>query len=158
MPKTVTCIDINGQTFTVPVEKLIWRPSAYGFVVKEGKLLLSKQFDGYDLPGGGIDLGETPEQAVVREVEEETGIITKDPKLIAVATSFFRPFSKSGFYQSIMLYYQCDFIGGALSMDGFDEHEKIYAGMPEWISLKTLENVKPASTNDYRQYIKELKL
>ena len=29
------------------------------------------------LPGGGIDSGETPEKAIIREIEEETGYITK---------------------------------------------------------------------------------
>ena len=33
-------------------------------------------------PGGGIDAGETPEQAAVREVEEETAIKSKKPYLL----------------------------------------------------------------------------
>jgi 8-oxo-dGTP diphosphatase len=149
---------MDGKDYEVLVEQLCWRPSAYGFVVKDGKLLLSKQFDGFDLPGGGVDLGETPEEAVLREIKEETGILAKNPRLLAIATSYFKPVSHELFFQSLMLYYQCDFVGGELSVEGFDEDEKLYADMPEWLGLAELSGVTPASTNDYRQYVKLLSL
>lgn len=31
----------------------------------------------WNFPGGGIEKGETPEQAMIREVKEETGYVTK---------------------------------------------------------------------------------
>lgn len=39
----------------------------------------------YKLPGGGIDIGESPEQAFLREVLEETGCIVNEMKLIGIA-------------------------------------------------------------------------
>ena len=50
-------------------------------VNKEGKILLAKShkwFDKYTLPGGHIELGETMEEAVEREVKEEVGINVGD--------------------------------------------------------------------------------
>ncbi len=48
------------------------------FVVRNGKILMEKLFyDGrsfYSIPGGGIEPGETPEQAAVRELKEECGL------------------------------------------------------------------------------------
>jgi 8-oxo-dGTP diphosphatase len=47
-------------------------------LVDDGKLLTIKRNktsqEYWVLPGGGIEKGETPEQALVREVKEETGI------------------------------------------------------------------------------------
>ncbi len=40
----------------------------------EGKLLVFFRRGSWDLPKGKIDPGETPEQAALREVEEETGL------------------------------------------------------------------------------------
>lgn len=52
------------------------RPGAYAIIVKNEKVLLSsldKPDPVWDLPGGGIDPGESPVQALHREVMEETG-------------------------------------------------------------------------------------
>jgi 8-oxo-dGTP pyrophosphatase MutT (NUDIX family) len=64
------------------IEKL-WREfcscykiiEAAGGVVKNGdKTLVMFRYKTWDLPKGKIDKGETPEQAAVREITEETGI------------------------------------------------------------------------------------
>ena len=49
-------------------------PAAGGVVVKDGKFVSIVRHDIPDLPNGHIEKGESPEQAALREVEEETGI------------------------------------------------------------------------------------
>jgi 8-oxo-dGTP diphosphatase len=56
------------------------RVAAYAVIVREGEVLLSRlapsisEVEMWTLPGGGIDFGEHPDAAVVREVYEETGL------------------------------------------------------------------------------------
>ena len=52
---------------------------AYGLIVKDDKIVLIKKVGGpyngkLDLPGGTIEWGETPEQTLIRELNEEVGI------------------------------------------------------------------------------------
>ncbi len=49
------------------------RPGAYGLVLGPGGLLCVWQGDELQLPGGGLDPGEGPLEALHREVREETG-------------------------------------------------------------------------------------
>ncbi len=58
-----------------PEGKVYRRPSARAIILKNGKVLLNyiARHDCYEFPGGGIEAGESPEQAMIREVAEETG-------------------------------------------------------------------------------------
>ena len=56
------------------------------FLVKDSKVVVIKYKSGnikegyYDIPGGKIEKGETPEEAAIREMKEETGIKVKKLK------------------------------------------------------------------------------
>ncbi len=57
-----------------------------GVVFKDNKILLVKERadDLWSLPGGWIDINESPSAAVVREIREESGFETKAIKLLAL--------------------------------------------------------------------------
>jgi ADP-ribose pyrophosphatase YjhB (NUDIX family) len=58
-----------------------------GVIFTESKILLVRELmDGgkWTLPGGWIDVGESPRQAVERELREEAGVIAKAKKVLAI--------------------------------------------------------------------------
>ncbi|MGW3111622.1 NUDIX hydrolase [Streptomyces sp. SID4982] len=59
---------------------------AAAVIVREGRLLVvSKQAapDVFYLPGGKPDAGEEPLEALVRELDEELGVVPLEPRLLA---------------------------------------------------------------------------
>ncbi len=66
---------------------------AAAIILKEAKILLIHRFfngkEYYVFPGGGVESGETPEEAAIREMKEETSLDVKlDRKLWEVHNKF----------------------------------------------------------------------
>ena len=89
MTKSIICKDVFGNQYTVPVDELNIRVGVYAVIIEDNKkILLTRQWDGYSLIGGGVEKGETIEESIVREVKEETGLTIMPDKIIHQATTF----------------------------------------------------------------------
>jgi 8-oxo-dGTP pyrophosphatase MutT (NUDIX family) len=139
--KIVACIDKDGNTFDVPASELIYRPSIYGIVIKDEKMLLVPQWDGYDFPGGGMEIHETIEDALVREVWEETGYTVKPIRLVGNFDSFWKHPSTGKFYHTILMYYVCELVSGEISVENLTDYEKKFGGKAEWVSLSEIPKI-----------------
>lgn len=87
------------------------RMTASSIVTNEaGELLLIQRHDirTFDVPGGGIDPGELPTEAAVRETLEETGLRVRASQLIGI---YHWPNEPNAF---LSFYFRCDCLGGAL--------------------------------------------
>ena len=87
-----------------------------GAVFRDNAILLVRErSDGlWTLPGGWADVNESPGEAVVREVYEESGYRTRAVKLLAVydrSKHAHTPFP----YHVYKLFFQCELVGGVAS-------------------------------------------
>jgi 8-oxo-dGTP diphosphatase len=89
-------------------------------VDRTGKILVGKREGShanyYSIPGGHLELGETFEEAAVKEVKEETSLTITDPKVICV-TNNIDTFNKEGkHYISVSLVVH-NFMGNPKAME-----------------------------------------
>lgn len=69
-----------------------WGKSVAAVVLRDSKVLLGRHTYGDGkgcliLPGGYINIGEAVEEAVVRETQEETGVLVRPTGLVGVRTN-----------------------------------------------------------------------
>ena len=108
---------------------LVQRLAAYAVLRDEGRVLLvragaaSNMPGMWFLPGGGVEHGEHPEDAVIREVEEETGYECRPLELIRVHSSVTDLPRRNERVHTIGLVYRAEIRGGALrdEVDGPSE-------------------------------------
>jgi ADP-ribose pyrophosphatase YjhB (NUDIX family) len=122
---------------------------------EQGRILLLRRSDGlWSVPGGGLEPGERLDQAVVREVREETGLEVEPTALIGVYSdpdySFAYPNGHQ--VQPIIAFFECHVVGGALQPDGDEILEARYFGpqdeLPPLLKCclaKTLDNPRCAA-------------
>lgn len=82
-------IKIFGDNYSGYSNKI--RYAVRGIVIKDDKILLNaftKQ-QLYMIPGGGTEKNETPEQALVRELAEETGYLAQVIKPVIYIEEFY---------------------------------------------------------------------
>lgn len=87
----------------------------------------------WGLPGGVVELGESVREAVVREVEEETGIRVWPERLITVFDRIVRNEDGRIRFHYVLCEYLCTAIGGALRASS-DAKDAV------WVPLDGLES------------------
>ena len=107
-----------------------------GVIVRDGKVLLVEMDNAgfFCLPGGHVELGETPFQAVVREVKEETGLDLKSAEYRCVIN-----FVNDDYDEIIYQYTSSDFSGEVIECN---EGELKWIPKEEVLSLPMWEGDK----------------
>jgi len=140
--KSIICKDVFDNQYTVPVDELNIRVGVYAVIIEDNKILLTRQWDGYSLIGGGVEKGETIEESIVREVKEEAGLTITPDKIIHQATTFFKRNAESPANQSIQLYFTHSQLHGQINNDNITDSEKTYTNStPEWVDLSEVDNI-----------------
>lgn len=119
-------------------------------IIKENGYLLVVQRSNYDeigpgeweFPGGTIEIDETPEQTLYREVWEEIGLIVRSSKLAYISTAYI-----DEKYKLLVINYQID-VSGKIRLS--EEHTQ-YRWVDDSEAKKLL---MPAIYNDYIKYVK----
>lgn len=117
---------------------------------EDDKVLLChrRDYDLWNLPGGGVEQNETPWQAVLREIKEETGLEAKILHFCGV-------YAKSD-KNEIVFSFACEIVGGQIGLT--DEADRIEyfapADMPKNISPKQVERIKDYFNDKNKVYYK----
>ena len=104
------------------MKRQITRVAAYGLLLQHRRILLCRissqdpESAGYwTLPGGGIDFGEDPVDAMIREVNEETGLVVRSVGLAEI-NSFCKENEDHALHGFRIIYYT-ELVGGSLAYE-----------------------------------------
>jgi 8-oxo-dGTP pyrophosphatase MutT (NUDIX family) len=135
---TVECETLFGKFVRLPRHKLTFRPSVYAITLRGDKVLLlnTRSTGKYSLPGGGVDVGENMEEALHREVREETGLKIAIDRFAGFREQFFYYDPWDEAYHSFLFFYVCR----PLTLDLL-ENEAIDDGeveSPQWVNAASI--------------------
>jgi nucleoside triphosphatase len=136
--KLIECTTLYKKKKLVPIEKLSFRPSGYAIIENDGKILLNKMrtTQKYYLPGGGVDIGEKLEEALTREVMEETGIEIEIKELMGFKETFFYYDILDEAYHCFLFFYRCSPLNFDLATG--DEIQDPEVEKPCWVEIPSL--------------------
>jgi ADP-ribose pyrophosphatase YjhB (NUDIX family) len=124
------------------------RVGSYAVCVRDGAVLLSRftRSGRWTLPGGGVDHGEDPRDAVVREVLEETGLVFEVGGLLDVRSRRWEHTDPDGSpvdVHGVQLLFTGEVVGGTLTHEVGGSSDRA-----EWVPLARLDDLLRSSAVD----------
>ena len=112
-------------------------------LIKDGDRVLlqnrvKKDWQGYTLPGGHVERGESFVDAVVREMKEETGFTIKKPRMVGI-----KQFPIDGGRYIVLLFEATQFTGAVVSSE---------EGEMTWVDRAELANI--SAVDDLQELLK----
>ena len=124
------------------------RVGSYAVCVRDGAVLLSRftRSGRWTLPGGGVDHGEDPRDAVVREVFEETGLVFGVGDLLDVRSTRWEQTDPDGApvdVHGVQLLFSGEVVGGTLTHEVGGSSDRA-----EWVPLADVPGLFRSSAVD----------
>lgn len=121
-------------------------------IIKAGKLLAMQDECSpyYYLPGGRVKMGETAEDAILRELKEELQTDAKIIRPLWLNQGFFTEDTDGQKYHELCLYFLIEADSLSLPLDTFILHEGVHTHKFFWIPFESLKDEYL-----YPQFIKE---
>jgi len=119
-------------------------------IICNGKILLEKRKgepgrDKWTVPGGLVELGESAEQTVMREVKEETNLEVEQPELVDVVNSVTTDENGKIKYHFVIVDYFVKLKGGTLKVA--DDAAEL-----RWVEFSEVENYDLTKT--FREFFR----
>ncbi|MBE5802247.1 MAG: NUDIX hydrolase [Clostridiales bacterium] len=110
-------------------ENTNWSQSVSAVCIREGKVLLARHTYGSGngkliIPGGYVENGEAPQEAIKREYLEETGVVIEPGELIGIR------FNTHDWY----VVFRAEYVSGEAHSDGEENSEVVWMEPEEALS------------------------
>jgi 8-oxo-dGTP diphosphatase len=121
-------------------------------IVQNNSLILIKRVKPHEtyfvFPGGGVEAGESREEALAREMREELGVVEVAMKRLLVSW-------RSDRFEQIEHFYVCDVVGGEMGTGSGPEFQEgsSYEGTHEIVRVPLAEiptiNLRPSAAREW---------
>jgi ADP-ribose pyrophosphatase YjhB (NUDIX family) len=135
-------LQLNAVDFGYATPKVDVR----GAVFQDDKILLVQELaDGgrWTLPGGWADVNDSPTEAVIREINEESGLVTRPLKVLAVFDRELQGHTPPFPYHVYKIFFLCEWIEGELLTSGEETGDAAFFTQNQLPEL-SLSRVTPA--------------
>lgn len=124
----------NEELVEYDESPLSWRVSAYSLIIHHDQLLVIKDKSEklHDIPGGGLEMTESIEDALKREALEEAGAHILVGELVHLAQDYFYHSQEQRFYKTLQLFYSAELTG---------ELEKPRHQTSDWVKFIPLSEI-----------------
>ncbi len=131
---------------TTPKKRNVWVPVVTALIRRQGKVLVGQRPEGaslagtWEFPGGKIELGESPEEALARELLEELGI---DAEIGPLKFAASHTYGKTGI---LFLFFEVKYWKGQIKTQ---QHLEL-----KWVTAKELNQLElPEANSKFLQKI-----